>query len=305
MEKPKKELDFIVIGAAKSGTTTLYELLKGHSELYMPKGKEVPYFSDNKVYKKGINKYFVHHFKNADTEKLWGTITPQYMIGQKGTDPKIVEKRIYKDMSNAKIIAILRNPIDRAFSHYRMLVKRGYETRNFDEAVNDLIKGNTGLSGYDEPDNDYLAFSKYGEILQPYFDNFPNKNILILTSDELRDKPDKTLAKIFKFLNIDSSYTTSNVKKEARKGGSKPKVKYLTPGFIFKIPLVKKIWQDFTPQPIRKRVEYSINLWNTKPDNEKLDKSSLVYKKLVKYFDDDVKLLSKITNKSGFWSSWK
>lgn len=301
----KTSLDFICIGAAKSATTTLYELIKEHPELSIPKAKEVPYFSDDKVYRLGIEKYMKAHFSHAREDTLWGTITPQYMIGQGEVTPGEVARRINKDMPEVKIIALLRHPIERSFSHYRMLRRNGHETRSFNNAVNDILSGKTHLAGYDDRDSDYIAASRYGEILSAYYSHFPKKNILILPTDDLQYDPAGTLTAVFDFLGVDNTYKPAELRQTSRKGGSRPRIKYLTPGFLYSLPYVKPIWRNRVPQPIRKRIEYAINLWNTIPDNEKLDRDSDVFKKLVSYFQDDIRRLSELTGKQPYWADWR
>ncbi len=79
----KQGLDFIVIGAQKSGTTTLFEYLRGHPELYLPPGKEAPFFSHEEVWKDGWGEYVRRNFPGAGEagDRLWGTVTPHYMYG--------------------------------------------------------------------------------------------------------------------------------------------------------------------------------------------------------------------------------
>lgn len=301
----KNKLDFIVIGAAKSATTTLHELIKDHPQLSVPKAKEAPYFSDEKVYKRSFDWYLNANFSHASPDTLWGTVTPQYMIGQGGVTPDMVAERIKKDVPDTKIIALLRHPIERAFSHYRMLYKSGHEIRSFEQAIEDILSGNTKLKNYDDPDSNYVFGSEYGKILKSFYDRFPKDKILILTTDQLKQNPEQTLEELFQFLEIDSKYRPEEVNQQSRKGGGRPRVKLLTPGFLYKIPMVKKLWQNFTPQPIRKRIEYTINLWNTVPDDTKLDKTSDTYSKLVKHFSKDIKLLNRLTNKEIYWQDWR
>lgn len=300
----KKKLDFICIGAAKSATTTLYSLIKDHPQLSLPSTKEAPFYSDDKAYEQGISWYLNHFFAGADPKTKWGTITPQYMIGEGNIPPSEIAERIYQDNPDVKIIALLRHPIERAFSHYRMLVKRGYETRSFDQAVSEILAGNTKLKGYTEPDSDYVLASEYGKILDHYYDLFPKKNILILTTDQLKDDPKTVLDQVFAFLGVDTNYQPTQLHQQSRKGGAKPRLKLLTPGFIYQFPLVKRVWTQYTPQAIRRRTEYVINLWNTKPDNERLDPNGKAYQKLVKHFSSDVRHLQKIAGIKVDWKDW-
>lgn len=301
----KKKLDFICIGAAKSATTTLYSLIKDHPQLSLPSTKEAPFYSDDQAYKQGASWYLHHFFAAADPKTKWGTITPQYMIGEGNITPSEIAERIHQDNPDVKIIALLRHPIERAFSHYRMLVKRGYETRSFDRAVSDILAGNTELKGYSEPDSNYIFASEYGKILDYYYTLFPKKNILILSTDQLKEDPEGVLKQLFTFIGVDSDYLPDKPHQQSRKGGAKPRLKLLTPGFIYQVPFVKKIWTRYTPQAIRRRTEYIINLWNTKPDDEKLDTNSKAYQELVTYFAKDIQHLKKISDIKPTWKDWK
>lgn len=77
----KSRLDFLVIGAQKAGTTSLFEYLRQHPAIYMPPGKEVPYFSDDAMVDRGWDAYLTQTFAYADPALAWGTASPQYMAG--------------------------------------------------------------------------------------------------------------------------------------------------------------------------------------------------------------------------------
>ena len=299
---PKKQLDFIVIGAAKSGTTTLHELLRFHEDIYIPDAKEVPFFSNNNVYQKGMEKYLQDYFAEADTRQVWGTITPQYMLGEGDTNPQIVAERMFQSLPNIKLIALLRDPTERAFSHYKMYVQRGHETREFEKIINKSLENPELNRQKTIPERDYIFGSEYGRILKYYYDLFPKENILVLTTDQLRRDPAMVVGRVCKFLNIGTNYRPLNTNKKYRQGGSRPKFRILTPGFLFKIPLVESAWKKLTPQPIRKRIEYTINLWNIKPDDHKLNSESAEYRKLQQFYAGDKKLLEDLTHIKATWT---
>lgn len=303
----KNSLDFIVIGAAKSGTTTLFELVKDHPQLSIPRNKEVPFFSDEAIYHKGFEWYLNTYFGKSLNDSLWGTMTPQYMLGENATNPELVARRIKEVLPDVKLIAILRHPIKRAFSHYRMAAQRGYITKNFEKAVEDLLEdktlGQSRLQDINEA-NTFLLGSEYGHILQAYYQHFKPEQILVLDAEDLKSQPENVMRSLFKFLNIDEDYQPKHTGGQFRKGGGKPKVKLLTPGYMYKLPFVKKLWQSYMPHALRKRVEYSINLWNSKPDEKTLETSSAAYKKLVAHYAPDVKLLEEVTGHKTPWKDW-
>ncbi len=297
-----KKIDFLVIGAAKSATTTLYELIRKHPQIFIPAAKEVPFFSDDKVYAKGMDRYLRTYFGNADTKKLWGTVTPHYMLGQEDTSPQIVADRIRSELPNVKLIALLRDPVERAFSHYKMSLQLGYETRCFEDIVMEVLKCPDAFRNKIKPDLDYIFGGEYGRILNYYFTLFPSKNILLLTTDELQMNSLETVRSIFSFLNIDPDFTPNGPHKTIRQGGSKPKVRLLTPGILYKIPLLEYGWKNLVPHPLRIRIGYYLNLWNVKPDNDGLDKQSEAYENLVRFYAKDYERLEHLAAKKMPWA---
>ena len=133
--KNNKIIDFLVIGAARSGTTSLAAYLRSHPSIYLPLEKETCFFSDNDRYNKGVDWYLQSYFHCRKSEnKIIGEATPAYMLF------KYIPERIFSTTPNTKLIAILRNPIYRAYSHYRFAKRLGIESRDFNEAIKDLIK---------------------------------------------------------------------------------------------------------------------------------------------------------------------
>ena len=133
----KQVLDFIVIGAQRSGTTSLFEYMRGHPELAVPPEKEIPYFTHAR-HRLSWEEYIRRLFADADPGKRWGTVTPQYMVGGlTGRDldtmvdrgnPRIVPERVRERCPDARLIAILRDPIERARSHHGWASEGGWES---------------------------------------------------------------------------------------------------------------------------------------------------------------------------------
>jgi len=128
--------DFLIIGFPKCGTTSLYEYLLQHPDIHPPIGKEIDYF--DRLYSRGRNWYKVRFptvfKKNIFTKVLGrdfltGEATPRYMIHPHALN------RIKKILPKAKFIILLRNPIDRAFSHYNMNFRNGYENLSFEQDI--------------------------------------------------------------------------------------------------------------------------------------------------------------------------
>ncbi|MGH9436648.1 MAG: sulfotransferase family protein, partial [Terriglobia bacterium] len=112
-----RRLNFFVIGAMKAGTTSLHYYLKEHPGLFLPIEKEIPFFAMDELYERGMDWYLDEFFSKAGTGQLLGTVSPPYMLNSKAAE------RIYRALPDVKLIALLRDPIDRAKSQYKMLVR--------------------------------------------------------------------------------------------------------------------------------------------------------------------------------------
>ena len=137
-------LDFVVIGASKSGTTSLFRYLRTHPAIFIPASKDVPFFSADKWLDRGWAAIRQEEFCGAPADARWGTVTPRYM-----EDPR-VPKRIQRLMPEIKLVALLRNPIDRALSQFRQQVRRGKESRSFEEATFELMRSDAAQRAREE-----------------------------------------------------------------------------------------------------------------------------------------------------------
>ncbi len=307
-EPGAKTLDFLVIGAPKSATTTLHELLKEHPQIALPVTKEAPFFTHDEAFARGFPAYLAGHFADADPTAHWGTVTPHYMQGQGEVDVALGVRRIHDEVPSVKIIALLRDPVERTFSHYKMQLQRGYESRSFGEVIEQALT-NAALDprGAVNPEDpyQYVYVGEYGRILQHYYALFPRENILVLTTDELRDDPAGTVRGIYAFLGVDTGHQPAGIHQRYRQGGSRPRLRILTPGALYRIPFLKRVWKSAVPLKLRNRIEYRTNLWNMKPDDITLQQDSEAYGRLVEFFSDDVRRLEEITGRTMPWAQWR
>lgn len=300
-----RKLDFLVIGAAKCGTTTLFELSKDHPAVFIPRDKEVPFFSEETAWRKGLAWYMRTCFGDAPAASRLGTITPHYMLGEGAASPSVVAERIHQALPGVKLIAILRHPVQRAWSHYRMMAQRGHLAGDFARDVDMLLAADAGNRERQVSDhNGFLYGSEYGRILEPYFRMFQRDQLLILYTENLKSDPLAVLREFFGFLEVDIHYRPERPEQEARRGGGMPRVKWLTPGFIYSIPFARKLWKTCSPYSIRKRVEHSVNLWNTKPDGASLPADSPAFRNLVDFYASDVHRLASLSGHRPPWDDW-
>ncbi len=206
----RKFPDFIIIGAAKSGTSSLYEYIVQHPGIEplpnyknrLPTEKEIYFFDENfSLGKFWYKSYFSYIF----SKKQMGEANPNYLYHP------LVPKRIHETIPNCKFIIILRNPVDRAYSDYQMKVKNKLENLVFEDAItqeNSRIKGEfERIVEKEEFSFNFTAYSylnrgKYIEQLERWFKIFPRNQFFILSMDELERDTNHILNEIFRFLNL-------------------------------------------------------------------------------------------------------
>jgi Sulfotransferase domain len=181
--------NLIVIGAAKSGTTSLHYYLSLHPQIRMSLIKELDFFVRELNWDKGI-KWYESNFKGE--AKIFGESSPRYTFVPRYDG---VPERMYGVVPEARLIYLLRDPVERIISHYTFLCNLDEEKRSFQDAVKE--------------DDRYLPASRYCMQLEHYLKYYNLSNILIITSEELYEHRLRTIQKIFRFLNVDDSFCTS------------------------------------------------------------------------------------------------
>jgi hypothetical protein len=190
---PPRRINFLVIGAAKSGTTTLHAALSLHPQIQMPirGGKELRHFnapSDRDVLgEEGLARY--HAAWDWDEPgKLRGEASPGYLA----SDEAAARMRRYRN--DLRLVALLRAPAIRAFSAWNMRVHQGLERRSFDRAVRDELAGVPGSS--------YLDGGRYASHLDRIRAGWPDVRLLVLRFDDLAAEPATALDCVCDFLGV-------------------------------------------------------------------------------------------------------
>jgi sulfotransferase family protein len=320
------KLDFIVIGAQKAGTTSLFEYMRRHPELHLPPGKEKPFFSHNDVYSRGWEEYAADVFFEAPPDRLWGKATPWYMAGgplsngvalpddsPPGDREAVIPSRIRSTVPSAKLIAILRDPVARCVSHYRMRVLAGQETRPFDQAVAELLTPEALADARRFPERaSYVTWGEYGRILSGYYEVFPADQILVTFTDELEQRPTELLARIFRFLGADSAFTPANLDVRYRKGGAARRIGWLrSPSELEKAvvrqPVVRSIW-GAVPRPLQARIElrlrelnYRLELWNRR-GGQRTEVAPSTLAALREHYEEDRERLERLIGSHAGWA---
>ena len=198
--------DFLVIGVMKAGTTSFFNYLARHPRVCPPFRKEIKFFDIH--YRQGLGWYRAHfptRFKMRPG-RLTGEATPYYIFHP--TAPN----RIAAVLPNVRLITLLRNPVDRAYSHFNHMVRVGRESLSFEEAIEreaDRINGeevkiiaDPQYSTFKHLHYSYLARGRYIEQLEKWFAIFPREQMLILASEELYASPASTYRKATEFLGL-------------------------------------------------------------------------------------------------------
>ena len=193
--------DFLILGAQKGGTTALYAYLRWHPEITGPSWKEVSYF--DRHYRRGAS-WYRGHFPIGAGDRLVGEASPGYLFHP------LAPERVRATVPEAKLIALLRDPVDRALSHYHHEVALGREPLSFEEAIEAEPERTRGEEqrlvrepGYfSRPwwDYTYLARGRYAEQLERWFAVFPREQLLVLPSEELAADPGQAYGRVLEFL---------------------------------------------------------------------------------------------------------
>jgi hypothetical protein len=191
---------FLIIGAMKSGTTALYYYLEQHPQIYMSPVKEPNFFcseenSDgNFATRLGA---YQELFRHVSVEKAIGEASHCYLY-----EPEAAA-RIRDHLPDAKLIAVLRNPVDRAYSHFLHMVRNGSEPlTDFAQALREEEAG-----GYQKGKvRGYIGRGRYYDQLKRYFDTFGRDRVRVYLYEDLSSEPVDTLQDAFRFLGVDASF---------------------------------------------------------------------------------------------------
>lgn len=200
--------NFIICGAARAGTTMLYKVLDEHPDIYMakPMAPEPKYFRIDEEYAKGLEHYSSSFFADAN-HKAVGEKSTMYM-----EHPSVAE-RIRRDLPDVKLVFVLRNPIERAYSNHLWSSKHGFEDKSFEEAVRTEAEREAAYPEdlrYTRPFS-YVARGMYANLLTPYFELFDVDQMKFIVFEEMLDRPVQVMTDLLNWLGVSPSGTAINV----------------------------------------------------------------------------------------------
>jgi tetratricopeptide (TPR) repeat protein len=193
---PVQSPDFIIIGAQKCGTTSLYHYLAQHPNIICSIIKETDFWLND--FHQGLEWYLAQFPPRLQGEKiLIGEASPNYL------NERDVPERLFQVFPNVKLIVLLRNPVNRAISHYYHSLRGGWTSCPLPEAIETEIQKlqNQEQDYWNQP-NGYVARGVYIEFLKKWMTIFPKEQFLILRSEDFYAQPESTLMQVFDFLNL-------------------------------------------------------------------------------------------------------
>jgi len=231
-----REPNLLIIGAMKSGTSSLHNYLATHPDIFMSSNKEPMHFSREENWLQGNDNY-LRLFESATNERYVGESSTEY---SKLPFREGVAKRLHDFSPEARLIYIMRDPFERTVSQFKHMVKTGRTASALTEEI--------------RKPNDYLTNSYYAYQLRPYIELFGRDAIFIGLFEDLVAYPETFCQNVFRWLGIDESFVPSNFKEVFN---ASPHVLTVRKGMDFKGNMVKKISQiqlinNLTPEVIRR-----------------------------------------------------
>ena len=295
----KKKPNFIIIGAMKAATTSLYTYLKQHPDIFMTKVKEPMFFNNfnqEKDYKiigsksKKVNTLegYFSLFDDVKNEKAIGEASPAYIYNEKA--PSLISNILPK----VKIIAILRHPTDRAYSNFLHTKRADRENiTSFQLAIN--AEENRIKEGW-SPLYHYIEKGYYSVQLKRYFDLFPKENIKVFLFEDIVKQPKESLKDVFQFLDVDDSFDVDSSKKANVSGTPKGVLGFILKKMRYYNLMPKFAISDYLPNFIVKLIFKSVY-----SESEKLNEG--LRKEITdKYYKEEIKSLEKLIDRN--LSSW-
>lgn len=247
--------NFLIIGAGKAGTSSIYYYLQQHPQVYMSPLKEPKFFAlegeplnfqgpdRDIVNRNSVNNLEAYQnlFRAVSTEIAIGEASPLYLYSPKAP------ARIKHYLPEAKLIAILRNPVERAFSSFTHLLREGYENLSFEQA---LVVEENRIQKKWAPLWHYTQKGYYYEQLKRYFDIFDRGQIQVYLYEDLQANSTNVIQNIYNFVGVDNTFIPDLSRKNV---SGTPKSRIVHDLFT-KDNLIKSLLKPFFPKQLRRNI---------------------------------------------------
>ena len=294
--------DFFIPGAAKSGTTSLHELLDTHPDISMSNEKE-PVYWNNKLFNEFENLEISRYLNLFEQRvKIKGESTTSYMYYE-----SFIENVKNNFQQSPKFIFILRNPIDRYISHCNWLIGLGKEKRRIDEIIKEERCLN--FEEYDDYPKQYYQLGLYNKWISKFIKNFGKENIKIVTFEKLVSDRLNILNSCYEFLGVSKMHSVKFIKSNKTNKVIFPSIyHFLRKSSIGKMKYTK-IGKYFLPKIIRTKIKSLIKIaiknWITIKSKKEIVSNK--YRKMLRdiYFEDITALKNKLNYDFPEWEDFK
>ncbi len=283
--------NFLIIGAPKAGTTTLAAHLAGHPDVYLPGVKETRFFHDDAQYGKGVEYYLDTFFRRCGRYPARGEATPAYLRFGPKVIPRLEQSLRIDEL---RLIAIFRNPVQRAFSHYLYRRKRSSShLQSFGEAIQievDALRG-----GARHCDLQLLGPGFYAEQLEPWLRRFERSRMLLVLHDDLARDPARFMRDVFAFLGVDPEWSVdANLRLNASGEARSAMLKRL----LSSKSGAKRLAISLIPYKLRLSARLFLERLNTRRHRTTPQGEERVLYALREVYRDDVRRLEEILGRS-------
>jgi hypothetical protein len=275
--------NLVVIGGLKCGTTSLHHYLNLHPEIEMSRPKELNFFVAELNWPLG-REWYVSHFR-ADAA-VRGESSPHYT-----NRPRFegVAERMASTLPDARIVYMVREPIDRMLSHYLHNAGGGYDDRPLADALAD-------------PHTAYVDRSRYYFQLEPYLEAFAPDRVMLVSREDLLGDRARTMREVFAFLGVDEGFTSDQFEREWETGTAKGSGRFRIMDRAVRLPGLRALDRNFDrlPEPLRWRVERLVH----DPDSGAAPKPELppeLRAQLVELLRPDVDRLQRFAGRDFGW----
>ncbi len=276
--------NLIVIGGLKCGTTSLHHYLNLHPEIAMSRPKELNFFVAELNWELGADWYRSHFPASA---RVRGETSPHYTNRPRFTG---VAERMRETLgADARLVYMVRHPVERLLSHYIHSVGGGYEARDLADAVAD-------------PRSAYVQRGLYAFQAEPYLDAFGSDRVLIVSREELGRERDATVRRVFEFAGVDPGFTSPEFDREWETGSAKGTGGFRLMDRAVRLPGLRALDRNFDrlPERLRWLVERVVH----DPGSGEAPKPTLepeLRERLAGLFRDDTARLEELAGRPFGW----
>jgi hypothetical protein len=284
-ERARGELpNVVVIGGLKCGTTSLHHYLNAHPEIEMSRPKELNFFVEELNWGLGVNWYRSHF---TGTAPVRGETSPHYT--NRPFFEGVAERMAATLPEEARLIYMVRHPIDRVLSHYLHNLGGGYDERPLEEALADERSS-------------YVQRSRYAFQLEPYLEAFGTDRVLVITREELARERVETMRRVFAFVGVDPSFRSEDFEREWETGSGKTKGGFRLMDRAVRLPGLRALDRNFDrlPERLRWLVERIVH----DPERGEAPKPELppaLRERLAEFFRPEVERLESIVGRPLGW----